>query len=96
MIGIIILYLLLGGLVISLYGLAHDSYFPFSEDADKEESCKMILIFAFWPMYIAYLVIKGIVWFFKHLWIAFDYFFKKYFKSDKSDKKGKFKSLLKK
>lgn len=85
MIGLIILYFLLGALVMALYGIAHDSDFPFLEYSDKEESCKMILIFAFWPMYIAYLTIKGFVWFFKHLWIAFDYFFKKYFNSDKSD-----------
>lgn len=77
---LIILYFLLGGLMMAIYGLAHSSYFPFSEDADKEESCKMILIYTFWPLYLLYIFTKGIIWFFKHLWIALVYFFKKYFK----------------
>ena len=77
---LIILYFSLGGVVMGSYGLVHQSDFPFSVYADKEESCKMILIYAFWPVYLLYIFTKGVIWFFKHLWIALVYFFKKYFK----------------
>jgi hypothetical protein len=77
---LILLYFLFAGLVMSIYALVNGSEFPFSECADKEESCKMILIYTFWPLYLLYIFTKGVIWFFKHLWIALVYFFKKYFK----------------
>ena len=92
-----IVYFAIGGIIVGLYGMYNSLGFPFEEGTGKEESCKMILVFSFWPLYLLLKLIKGIIWFVKHLFISLDYFYKKYFKKkDKNTQSGKFKSLLKK
>lgn len=76
MIFLIFLYALLGGLVLSIYGLINNSPMPYSKDASLEESHQLILIAAFWPIYLLYLFIKYTIKFFRHLFDAIKWFLK--------------------
>lgn len=81
MIGVILLialfYFLFGSLVFAFYSLWSNLDFPYLGNNTQDEDSKAMLIWSFWPIYILYLLIKAIIWYFKHLYISIKDVFQK-------------------
>ena len=67
---ITLVYFAIGLFVLGFYAIGHDLDFPFCGYNTPEEDNKSILIWTFWPIFFVYIVIKGIIWYAKHLYIA--------------------------
>jgi heme/copper-type cytochrome/quinol oxidase subunit 2 len=77
---LILLYFAIGFIIVALYGFHYDCDMIFSPANTEDENNKLILIWTFWPFYIIYIIIKAIVYYFKHLYIAIRDISKKYIK----------------
>lgn len=77
---LILLYFAIGFLVIAFYALNHGYDMVFSPANTEFENNILILIWTFWPFYVIYIIIKAIVYYFKHLYIAIRDVSKKYIK----------------
>ena len=64
----------------ALYALHHNCSMIFSSANTEDENNILILIWTFWPFYVIYIIIKAIVYYFKHLYIAIRDMSKKYIK----------------
>ena len=78
---LILLYFAVGFFAIIPYALSHNCDMIFSPDNTEDENNILILIWTFWPFYIIYIIIKAIVYYLKHLYIAIRDISKKYIKT---------------
>lgn len=78
---LILLYFAVGFFAIIPYALRHNCDMIFSPDNTEDENNILILIWTFWPFYIIYIIIKAIVYYLKHLYIAIRDISKKYIKT---------------
>ena len=76
----ILLYFAFGLFIIMPYAISHNCDMIFSSANTEEENNILILIWTFWPFYLTYIIIKVIVYYFKHLYIAIRDTSKKYIK----------------
>ena len=76
----ILLYFAIGFMAITFYGVSHNCDMIFSPANTEDENNILILIWTFWPFYAIYIIIKAIVLYFKHLYIAIRDISKKYIK----------------
>lgn len=76
----ILLYFAVGFMVLAGYALSHGYDIVFSPSNTEDENNTLILIWTFWPIYVIYIIIKAIVYYFKHLYIAIRDISKKYIK----------------
>lgn len=77
---LILLYFAIGFIFIAFYAVNHCYDMIFSPANTEEENNILILIWTFWPFYVIYIIIKAIVYYFKHLYIAIRDISKKYIK----------------
>ena len=77
---LILLYFAFGLFIIIPYAISHNCDMIFSPANTEEENNILILIWTFWPFYVIYIIIKAIVYYFKHLYIAIRDISKKYIK----------------
>ena len=77
---LILLYFAIGLFAIMPYAMSHNCDMIFSSANTEEENNILILIWTFWPLYVTYIIIKAIVYYFKHLYIAIRDISKKYIK----------------
>ena len=77
---LILIHFTLGFIFIAIYALNHNYDMIFSPGNTEDENNKLILIWTFWPFYVIYIIIKAIVYYFKHLYIAIRDISKKYIK----------------
>ena len=77
---LILLYFAFGLFIIMPYAISHNCDMIFSSTNTEEENNILILIWTFWPFYVIYIIIKAIVYYFKHLYIAIRDISKKYIK----------------
>ena len=78
---LILFYFAIGFFAIIPYALSHNCDMIFSSDNTEDENNILILIWTFWPFYIIYIIIKAIMYYFKHLYIAIRDISKKYIKT---------------
>lgn len=76
---LVVLYFLLGGLIVAIYGLTTDDECP------REEREKMALILTFWPIYITVIGIKFLIEYIKVLCSAIKNLLKKYIKFERKN-----------
>ena len=79
-IALILLYFGVGFIVMGAYSIAHGLEMIFSRCNTEEENNVMILIWTFWPFYFVFIVIRALVYYFKHLYVAIRDMSKKYIK----------------
>lgn len=82
----ILVYFLFGLLTMAIYALVKDEDFDFhfcGTNSD-EQNYAMILIWAFWPIAIVVWILRGIIWFIVHLYMALEFFYNKFFKENKT------------
>lgn len=77
---LILIYFTIGFIILAIYAMSHDCDIIFSSTNTEDENNILILIWTFWPFYIIYIIIKAIVYYFKHLYIAIRDISKKYIK----------------
>lgn len=77
---LILLYFAIGFFALVPYAISHNCDMIFSSANTEEENNILILIWTFWPLYVTYIIIKAIVYYFKHLYIAIRDISKKYIK----------------
>lgn len=77
---LILLYFAFGVFILVPYAISHNCDIIFSSANTKDENNILILIWTFWPFYVIYIIIKAIVYYFKHLYIAIRDVSKKYIK----------------
>ena len=78
---LILLYFAIGFVALFPYAVIHNCDMIFSSDNTEDENNILILIWTFWPFYIIYIIIKAIVYYLKHLYIAIRDISKKYIKT---------------
>lgn len=79
-IALIFIYFVVGFFVIGSYAIVHGLEMIFSHCNTEEENNVMILIWTFWPFYFVFIVIRALVYYFKHLYVAIRDMSKKYIK----------------
>lgn len=77
---LILLYFAIGLFATAPYAIIHNCDFIFSPSNTEDENNILLLIWTFWPFYAIYIIIKVIVYYFKHLYIAIKDISKKYIK----------------
>ena len=77
---LIFLYFAVGFVFMGIYAAKHGYDMIFSHTNTEDENNMLILIWTFWPFYVIYIIIKAIVYYFKHLYIAIRDISKKYIK----------------
>lgn len=82
---LVVLYFLLGGLIVAIYGLTTEAPIPFDDECPREEKEKMALILTFWPIYITVIVIKFLIEYIKVLCSAIKNLLKKYIKFERKN-----------
>jgi len=75
---LVVLYLLMGVLILSMYSLVKDYDIPFSKDNDDETSAKQMLVWSFWPFYLLYLIIYCIAWYINKMCFSIKYILNKF------------------
>ena len=79
----VFIYFIFGLVIMAVYGLIDDVSFSFTCEDEKEKSCRAVILIVAWPFYVAYFVIKMIIWLIKHLYVSFSYFIEKGIKKAK-------------
>ena len=77
---LIFLYFAIGFMFMGFYAIRHNLDMIFSHCNTDEENNMMILVWTFWPVHFIIIIVKALVYYFKHLYVAIRDMSKKYIK----------------